>query len=107
MKMKEPTTYSQAVEDPRWIAAMNEEINALKTNETWEVVDLPEGKKIIESKWVYIMKFDEDWNVTRLKARLIARGDKQVVGKDYKATFSLVAKFPSVRILITLATLKK
>lgn len=82
-------------------------INALEMNDTWKIVDLPEGKKAIDSKWVYKMKFDEDGNVTRLKARLVARGDKQVAGKDYNVTFSPVAKFASVRILIALATSKK
>lgn len=64
-------------------------------------------RKEIDSKWVYKVKCDRNRKVMRLKARIVARGDKQVKGKDHKDTFSPIAKFSTVRILIALAIIKK
>lgn len=55
--MSEPTNYSEAILDPRWIQAMDEEIKALENNHTWEIVTFPEGKKPIGCKWIYKIKY--------------------------------------------------
>lgn len=86
---------------------MNKELDALDQNETWEMTQLPKRKKAIGSRWVYKTKYASDEKVERLKARVVARGDRQIKGKDYKHTFSPVAKFATVRALIALATAKK
>ena len=104
LKTKEPTTFHEASQDVRWCRAMQEELAALEKNGTWELTSLPEGKKALDSKWVYKVKFKPNGEVERYKARLVARGDRQVKGKDYKATFSPVAKFATVRTMIALAT---
>lgn len=106
MKIDEPMGYKEAAEQKGWVTSMEEELNAIKKNQTWEVTDLPAGSKAIDTKWVYKVKFHPNGTVERLKARLVVRGDKQVEGKDYKATFSPVAKFATVRTLIALATRK-
>jgi len=49
----EPNTYAEAAADCRWVAAMKDEITALNNNHTWEIVDLPKGKKAIGCRWVY------------------------------------------------------
>lgn len=67
---------------------MQLEPNALETNETWEVNSLSRGKKTIDSKWVYKINFQLNAMIERLKARLVARGDKQEAGKHYKHTLS-------------------
>ena len=102
----EPTTYPQAASNPKWVDAMDKELYALDVNDTWEVTELPEGKKAISSKWVYKIKFLPDGTVDKYKARLVIRGFDQREGLDYKHTFSPVAKAATIRVLIAIATAK-
>lgn len=74
LSLKEPHTYTQASQDPRWVDAMNQEIAALEVNDTWEITDLPHDKKAISSKWVYKIKFKPEGTVERFKARFVVRG---------------------------------
>ena len=67
---------------------MNEEIEALKKNDTWIIKDLPPGKKPISCKWVYRIKYNADGSIQRYKARFIIRGDHQVEGSDYNEMFA-------------------
>ena len=99
----EPTSYKQASQDHRWIQAMNDEITALKENNTWSLVDLPPGKKPIGCKWVYKIKLKADGTIERFKARLVARGYTQTHGVDYDETFSPVVKLSTVRTIIGLS----
>ena len=91
---------------PHWKRAMMEEMSALEKNETWEIVDLPPGKKTVGSKckWVYTVKFQPSGEIERYKARLVARGFTQTKGIDYGETLSTEAKVISIRILLSLAT---
>ncbi|XP_070019435.1 uncharacterized protein [Nicotiana sylvestris] len=88
----EPQSYTEAAQDPAWIEAMQAEIKALQKNNTWEIVNLPEGKKPIGCKWIYKVKYKATSEVERLKARLIAKGYSQQEGIDYQETFSPVVK---------------
>jgi hypothetical protein len=56
---------------------MDEEIDSIERNNTWDLVDLPEGKKSIGVKWVYKTKLNADGQVEKYKARLVARGYSQ------------------------------
>lgn len=70
----ESVSYTEAAQNPGWVAAMQKEIEALNANNTWSLVPLPKGKKAIGSKWVYKVKLKADGCVERLKARLVAKG---------------------------------
>lgn len=85
---------------------MKDKLEALEINETWKLTTLPQGKKAIDNKWVYKMKHRSNGSVERLNGRLVARGDKQVKGKDYKDVFLPIAEFSILRVLIALATMQ-
>ncbi|RVW57690.1 Retrovirus-related Pol polyprotein from transposon TNT 1-94 [Vitis vinifera] len=84
--------YSEAFKYPKWKAAVDEEVRALEKNGTWEITDLPRGKKPVGCKWIFTVKYKADGNVDRYKARLVAKGFTQSYGIDYQETFAPVAK---------------
>ncbi|KAK8956599.1 hypothetical protein KSP39_PZI000178 [Platanthera zijinensis] len=98
-----PNSVQEALQHPGWRAAMEEEMSALWSNQTWSVVSLPPGQKPVGCKWVFVIKHAADGTIDRLKARLVARGFTQQEGLDYQETFSPVAKLNSVRVLISVA----
>lgn len=81
---------------------MEEEMKAFERNKTWELVDLPKGKKLVGCKW-FTVKYKSDRFMERYKARLVAKGYIQSNGKNYQETFAPVTKMNSVRVLISLA----
>ena len=98
-----PKNPQEAMRSTQWKEAMDEEMRALMQNQTWEVVDLPKGKKPVGCRWVYTLKCRSDGSLDRYKARLVARGYTQTYGIDYHETFAPVAKMNTIRILISLA----
>ena len=80
MVESDPQTYEDAAGDPRWQAAMKEEFNSLQKSNTWELVDLPPGRKLVQCKWVYKTKFAADGSPLKYKARLVSKGYSQVHG---------------------------
>ena len=82
---------------------MDKELGSLSANEVWDLVELPEGRRIVGSKWVFRTKRDANGAVERYKARLVAQGCSQKYGQDYDETFSPVVRFESIRIVIALA----
>ena len=92
-----PCTYKDAIqntENLKWKKAMDEEMKSLHKNQTWELVQLPKGKKAIGCKWVFAKK--EDTLGIRFKARLVAKGYAQKEGIDYNEVFSPVVKHSSI-----------
>ena len=104
MNVEEPIDYEQAKQHEQWINAMNDEYASLMKNQTWELVELPENKVPIGSKWLYKSKFKADGTIDKFKARLVAKGYAQKEGIDYEDTFAPVAKLNTIRLLISLAT---
>lgn len=98
-----PSSVEEALSDPKWMQAMQEELEALKKNNTWKLVPLPEGKKLVGCKWVFSIKYKADGSIDRYKARLVAKGFTQTYGIDYSETFSPVAKLNTIRVLLSLA----
>lgn len=105
-----PTSYEDAIscqDFKQWRAAMDEEISSLARNETWTLVALPKNRKLVDTKWVYQKKSATENEDMRFKARLVARGFSQKYGIDYLETFSPVAKFSSVRAILSIAAAEK
>ena len=102
-----PKSYKEAVLDPRFNGAMKTEIDALEANHTWDVTTLPPGKKAVSNKWTYTIKYKADGTEERPKARLVACGNRQKEGTDYKDTFAHVAKMNTVRFLLKIAASKR
>lgn len=98
-----PKDWKEARQDPKWCEAMREELEALRKNKTWELANLPYGKKAVSCKWIFTVKQNPEGKVERYKARLVARGYSQTYGIDYDETFAPVAKMNTVRILISCA----
>ncbi|GJT31137.1 retrovirus-related pol polyprotein from transposon TNT 1-94 [Tanacetum coccineum] len=94
-----PKNVNEALGDESWIVAMQEELNQFVANDVWELVPQPRNMTIIETKWVFRNKLDENGVVSRNKARLVAQGYNQQEGIDYDETYVPVAKLESIRIL--------
>jgi len=107
MTVEEPQTYEEAVSKDRaehWKQAMEEEINSLRSNNTWFLTKIAKNGKILDCKWVYRLKYKFDRSIERYKARLCAKGYLQREGIDFHETFSPVVRYDSIRTLIALAT---
>ncbi|GAB2288443.1 hypothetical protein Dimus_037998 [Dionaea muscipula] len=99
----EPLGYKLALQCPTWKAAMQDEMNALTSQNTWTLVPLPPDKNVVSCKWIFKLKKNADGTISRHKARLVARGFSQEQGVDYDETFSPVVRHTTVRLLLSLA----
>ena len=102
----EPTSIEEATSGPdssNWKRPMNIEMQSLKDNDVWDLVELPPGRKAVGCKWVYMVKIGADGCVERYKARLVAQGFTQKYGFDYDETFCPVVRLESLRVLVALS----
>ncbi|GJY08570.1 putative ribonuclease H-like domain-containing protein [Tanacetum coccineum] len=100
----EPKKVNQALTDPSWIEAMQEELLQFKLQKVWTLVDLPKGKRAIGTKWVCRNKKDEKGIIVRNKARLVAQGYTQEEGIDYDEVFAPVARIEAIRLFLAYAS---
>ena len=90
-------------EKKEWKDAMSEEYQSIMKNDVWDVVPRPEGKSVVTSKWIYKIKYAAYGSIDKYKARLVAHGFSQKEGIYYEETFSLVARYTSIRSILALA----
>jgi hypothetical protein len=100
LSMIEPKHFDEANKHDDWIRAMNEELDHIVKNNTWELVPRPEDKNEIGSKWVFKNKMNEKGQVVRNKARLVCKGYAKVEGKDFDETFALVAILEAIKMFL-------
>ncbi len=100
-----PLSYRHAMstEPERWIIPMQVEMDTLKAKHTWDLVKPPPDANIMESRWVYDIKWDGEGNRIKDKARLVGKGYTQQLGIDYNETWAGVTRLESVRITAAIA----
>ena len=101
---RDPLTLKEAMNSEyadEWIEACQYEMDALAHLEVWCLEPLSDGRKAVKSKWVFKKKADGCF-----RARLLAKGFAQIEGVDFDETFSPVARFESLRLLLALAMLE-
>jgi hypothetical protein len=103
----EPKKIDEALNDEFWVLAMQEELNQFERNEVWTLVPRPKTTNVIGTKWIYRNKSDEDGNIVRNKARLVAQGYSQIEGIDFEETFAPVARLESIRLLLSISCVHK
>jgi hypothetical protein len=99
----EPTKIDEALMDIDWVNAMHEELNNLKRNQVWELVERPRDHNVIGIKWVFRNKQDQDGIVIRNKARLVVQGYSQMEGIDFGETYAPIARLEVIKILLAYA----
>nr|GFA04777.1 hypothetical protein [Tanacetum cinerariifolium] len=104
LSQEEPKRVHQALKDPSWIEAMQEELLQFKMQKVWILVDIPYRKREIGIKWIYRNKKDERGIVIRNKARLVAQGHTQEEGIDYEEVFAPVARIEAIRLFLAYAS---
>ncbi|GJU90069.1 putative RNA-directed DNA polymerase [Tanacetum coccineum] len=104
LSQEEPKKVSQALADESWVEAMQEELLQFKLQEVWVLCDLPEGKRVIGTKWVFRNKRDERGTIIKNKARLVAQGYRQEEGVDYDEVFAPVARIEAIRLFLAFAS---
>nr|GEV67883.1 retrovirus-related Pol polyprotein from transposon TNT 1-94 [Tanacetum cinerariifolium] len=104
LPQEEPKRITNALKDPTWVEAMQEELLQFHLQKVWTLVDLPRGKRVIVTKWVFRKKKDKRGIVIRNKARLVAQGFTQEEGIDYDEVFVPVARIKAIRLFLAYAS---
>lgn len=102
----EPKSYKEAIESPeseQWIEAIEREKQSLLEMHTFDIVDRPKNKQVIQSKYVFRVKTNQFGAIERYKARICAKGYSQTHGIDYNETFAPVLRPESLRFMIAYA----
>ena len=100
----EPSTFREAAQHQVWVDAMVEEYSSIMTNNVWEVVPRPQNRSVVGSRWIYKIKYATDGSIEKFKARFVAKGYVEKEGIECEETFAPVARYTSIRSVISLAT---
>jgi hypothetical protein len=101
----EPSSFEEADKLQVWKDAMLEEYKSILKNNVWDIVSRPKEKSLVSSKGIYKIKHTADGSVEKFKAKFVARGFTQKEGIDYEETFAPVAKYTSIRTIISLSSI--
>ena len=102
----DPVSYDEAIQSKdsgKWLDAMNSEIESMHINKVWTLEDVPKGSNHIGCKWIFKNKIGADGKIETYKARMVAKGYRQILVIDYDKTFSPVAMHKSIRIMLAIA----
>ncbi|KAJ0720223.1 putative RNA-directed DNA polymerase [Helianthus annuus] len=102
----EPRTYKEALTEDSWVIAMQEELSQFEKLGVWKLVDLSDGQRKINTKWVFKCKRDDRGVVVRNKARLVVQGFSQQEGIDFTEVYAPVARLEAIRIFLAFASWK-
>jgi hypothetical protein len=89
----------------KWEQGIKEEMDSLENNQTWDLVQLPAGKRALQNKWIYKLK-EEDGDKKRYKARIVVKGFAQNNGIDFDEIFSPIVKMTSIRNILSLVAVE-
>nr|GEU55656.1 hypothetical protein [Tanacetum cinerariifolium] len=104
LSQEEPKKIFDALKDPSWVEAIQEELLQFKIQNVWILVDCPKGVRPIGTNWVLKNKKDERGIMIRNKARLVAQGYTQEEGIDYEEIFAPVARIEAIRLFLAYAS---
>ena len=91
------------MQQPTWVDAMVEEYDSIVNNSAWEILPRPVDKSVVGLRWIYKVKQVVDGSVEKYKAIFVAQGFSQIKGIYYDETFVPVARYPSIRTILTLS----
>ena len=100
----ESITFEEPISKEVRRSTIEEELKSIEKNDTWEMVNLPQNKKVTTVKWVFKIKLKPDGSIAKQKARLVVKGFMQQEGLDYTEVFVLVARLETVRLIVSLAS---
>lgn len=89
---EDSTTFEEAILCKNWREAMKVEMDAIHRNNTWTLIDLPAGLKVVGVKWIFKTKYNEAGQVDKYKARLVAKGYTQQYGVDFTEVYAPIAR---------------
>ena len=85
---------------------MNDELDQIEKNQTWELVTRPKGMTVIGTKWIFKNNCNEDGQVIRNKSRLVCKGYAQIEGIEFEETVAPMARLESIRMFLAFACYK-
>jgi hypothetical protein len=98
-----PKNINESSKDVNWLKSMNEELDQIEKNDTWELIPRPTNKNVIRSKWVYKNKMNEKGNILINNAILVCKGYAQIEGLYFDETFAPIARLESIRMFLSYA----